>query len=130
MGGALHMAAISEGPARPPPTNDTDGQPEAHHDPFGVYRKRGGMGCPHCRNIGKIRTSQEVTPLIWDLYFACSHPGCNHSWKAQLSYLHGLSPSAVPDPEFADLPLRPMARAEVLRPEPPPEDDPAQLRMF
>jgi hypothetical protein len=99
-------------------------------DPFEDYRSRGGMRCPHCRHIATRRSSMEVTPLIWDVYYRCSHEGCGHTWKAQLSYTHGLSPSAVPDPDFSDLPMRPMARDDVVKPEPPPPDDPRQPRFF
>jgi len=124
MGGAvLHMS--SEPLASAPvsgPANDAD--------PFEDYRRRGGMRCPHCRHIANRRTSVEVTPLVWDVYYQCSHPGCNHSFKAQLSYSYGLSPSAVPNPDFADLPIRPMARDAVVKPDPPPPDDPSQPRLF
>ena len=122
MGGAvLHMPIEPQAPI---------GAPANDADPFADYRRRGGMRCPHCRHIANRRTSVEVTPLIWDVYYNCSHEGCGHTWKAQLSYTHGLSPSAVPDPQLADLPMRPMARDAVVKPDPPPPDDPNQPRLF
>ena len=109
---------------------DAESAAARERDLFRDNRKRGGARCPHCRNIGHIRSSAEVTPLVWDVYYNCTHPGCNHSWKAQLAYSYGLSPSAVPNPEFADLEMRPMPRADVVKPDPPPENDPNQPRLF
>jgi len=128
MGGALHIAAVSGAHEAATPTPAPGAANDA--DPFEDYRRRGSMRCPHCRHIANRRTSVEVTPLVWDVYFQCSHPGCSHSFKAQLSYSYGLSPSACPNPDFADLLIRPMSRDVVVKPDPPPPDDPNQPRLF
>jgi hypothetical protein len=96
---------------------------------FEDQRRRGSMRCPHCRSIANRRSSAEVTPTYWDIYYTCSDPRCGHTWKAALSYVYGLSPSAVPDPSL-DLPMRAATRAEVVKPELPPPDDPNQPRLF
>lgn len=116
----------------PPPAPTGELRPADRSDDteirFEDHRRRGGMRCPHCRSIANRRSSAEVTPLFWDIYYVCSDPRCGHTWKASLSYVYGLSPSAVPDPDL-DLPLRIVTREEVVRtgPEPP---DPNQPGLF
>jgi predicted RNA-binding Zn-ribbon protein involved in translation (DUF1610 family) len=65
--------------------------------------------CPHCGVPGIVRTSENETVLVQKKYMECRLPQCGHTWVAQMSYLHGLSPSGIPNPAI-DLPMRP-ARA-------------------
>ncbi len=60
-----------------------------------VKMQRGIMKCPVCRARSVIRDSEEVTPLVRDLYFICTNVDCGHTWKAQLGFVYTLSPSAI-----------------------------------
>lgn len=64
------------------------------------------MLCPHCNSASLIRNSDRVTPVAKDLYMNCLNTDCGHTWKAQISIVHTLSPSAMPDPEI-DIPMAP-----------------------
>lgn len=64
------------------------------------------MLCPHCNSRSLIRNSKLVTPVAKDLYMNCLNTDCGHTWKAQISIVHTLSPSAMPNPEI-DLPMAP-----------------------
>ena len=66
---------------------------------------RGIMRCPVCRAKSVIRDSEEVTPLVRDLYFICTNVDCGHTWKAQLGFVYSLSPSAIE--HDLDLPAAP-----------------------
>ncbi|OHC96407.1 MAG: hypothetical protein A2792_00225 [Sphingomonadales bacterium RIFCSPHIGHO2_01_FULL_65_20] len=73
--------------------------------PDSVKIQRGIMKCPACRGRSVIRDSEEVTPLVRDLYFICMNVDCGHTWKAQLGFVYSLSPSAIP--HDLDLPAAP-----------------------
>lgn len=49
------------------------------------------MRCPYCREPGRVRTSEEVTPLHRDVWFNCRNAKCGHTWKASLSFDHSIS---------------------------------------
>lgn len=84
--------------------------PLAAHVPSRGY----GMRCPHCKTPGEIRSSSDEIVTLRLIYFCCRNPACGHTWRSSMVYDFGLSPSAIPDPAL-DLPMRPLARAEVLR---------------
>lgn len=64
------------------------------------------MLCPHCNSPSLIRNSDRVTPVAKDLYMNCLNSDCGHTWKAQVSIVHTLSPSAMPNPEI-EIPMAP-----------------------
>ena len=124
MGGAAVQMSIDPPEGSPAPANDPA------DNPFFAYQwnARGDLRCPHCKAQAIRRTSREVTPTFREIFYVCGNAACGHTFKASLSYDYGLSPSAIPDPAV-DLPLRPLAREDVIKPDPPP-DDPSQPRLF
>jgi hypothetical protein len=60
--------------------------------------------CPHCRGPAKIRSSESITPLYRVLYFQCLDITCGHTYRAELTILETLVPSARPNPAIK-LPL-------------------------
>lgn len=71
-----------------------------------VRATRSLMLCPHCNGPSLIRHSLRITAVAKDLYMNCLNSDCGHTWKAQVSVVHTLSPSAMPDPEV-DIPMAP-----------------------
>ena len=64
------------------------------------YRSNRGlmMECPHCGEKAANRTSKTVTNTYRELYYVCFNEACGHTWKASLSFLYTVSPSAMPKP--------------------------------
>lgn len=52
--------------------------------------------CPHCDTPGAVRTSRQLTPTYKQFYFACRNESCGHSWLAELTVVHSITPSARP----------------------------------
>ena len=69
------------------------------------------MLCPHCRQVGNVRSSKELTPLFREVTFRCTNDMCGHCWVCDLIAVRTLSPSACPDPEIS----LPFARSVMLR---------------
>lgn len=89
--------------------------------------------CPVCNSSSRIRSSQQVTPLVKEYFCQCDNVDCGLTWKAQMSVIYALSPSAMFNPEV-DIPLAP---PEYRRKMYPPggrrsenDDDTDQLPMF
>lgn len=75
------------------PASDTPGKRRERGNQLPI---RGGlMKCPCCHSKAIIRDSEEITPLVRELYHICLNSECGHTWKAQLEYLYELSPSAI-----------------------------------
>lgn len=97
--------------------------------------RKGFVHCPHCNSPATIRTSEAITPTVKDLYLICLNPDCGHTWKAQLSGVYTLSPSAIPNPEIS-LPMAPEGTPRRRYPESArepgndPGHDPRQIPMF
>jgi hypothetical protein len=77
------------------------------------------MICPHCGHKSRIRSSTQITPIYRDIYYLCQNIVCGFSWKASLTLVHGISPSACPRPEL-DLPMYEVTKPAL--PAPKPED--------
>ena len=92
--------------------------------------RRGFIICPICNADGAIHDSDQPTPLVKDLYVSCSNVTCGHTWKAQLSFVYTVSPSAIEnDLELPQAP--PEFRRHVYPAGPPrPGPDPDQYDMF
>lgn len=56
--------------------------------------------CPHCRKAARVRTSREVTPTYRQLHIQCGNADCGHTFGAELTITHTISPSACPDPDL------------------------------
>jgi hypothetical protein len=76
--------------------------------------------CAHCRCIARVQSKKVVTPTYDELYFQCTNLMCGHTWKAALSFVHTISPSAEPR-EGLNLPIY----ARTGAPLPRPANDPA-----
>lgn len=79
-----------------------------------LARRNSDLRCPHCKMPGIRRSSQEVSVTLRQIFFSCPNPFCGHSWKASLTYDYGISPSAIPCPDMADLRLYMPPRDEVM----------------
>ena len=50
--------------------------------------------CKECGGKGRISSRDEVSPLYARLYCQCLDARCGHTWVAELSYSHTLTPSS------------------------------------
>lgn len=60
-----------------------------------------GMKCPHCGAWATVRSSEELSRTLRQLYFQCKDIECGHTWAASLEANRTISPSGKPDPEIA-----------------------------
>lgn len=58
--------------------------------------KRGTICCPQCNSDALIRDSDQETELTKALWIMCGNVDCGMTWKAQISFVYVLSPSAIP----------------------------------
>ncbi|MEB3754705.1 ogr/Delta-like zinc finger family protein [Acinetobacter sp. MD2(2019)] len=57
--------------------------------------------CPHCKkNLLKIRSSQQVHPLLKDIWLSCPNIFCAFTAKGHIEITHTCSASATPDPKI------------------------------
>ena len=86
--------------------------------------------CPKCEAPATIRDSERVTVTVKDLLCICSNPGCGHTFRCQICFVHTLSPGLIDRPDLS-LPVCP--RDQVSHVLPPPKsdaDDGLQISMF
>lgn len=50
--------------------------------------------CTSCAHKGRISSREEVSRMFVKLYCQCLDAKCGHTWVANLTYSHTLSPSA------------------------------------
>lgn len=50
--------------------------------------------CKECGGKGRIASRDELSLEFARLYCQCLSPSCGHTWVANLTYSHTLSPSA------------------------------------
>lgn len=110
-------------PASPPKRNIVSGD-----DP-NLRQRHSMIPCPHCHAPTLVRSSELVTPTSKDLYCLCLNPDCGATWKAQLSIVYMLSPSAMPRPGI-DIPMAPASLTRKTYFPPPPGYDTATRDMF
>ncbi|NMY37970.1 MULTISPECIES: ogr/Delta-like zinc finger family protein [unclassified Pseudomonas] len=68
--------------------------------------------CKECRSKGRITSSDQLDPTFVKLYCQCNSATCGHTWVANLTFSHTLSPSAqVVDSLIFDR-VRDMTRTE------------------
>ena len=59
---------------------------------------KASIACPHCRCAAQVRTSRAITRMYRQLHLACTNIDCGHTFAAELTVTHTISPSAMPDP--------------------------------
>jgi hypothetical protein len=80
--------------------------------------------------LGRVRSSRQLTPTYKQFYFECRNVACGHSWLAELTVVHSITPSAMPraglhlrmGPTFAQM-LRAAAEGAAGITGPPANDD-------
>lgn len=92
--------------------------------------KRGSIICPKCNASAGIHGGDHVTPLVKEIYCRCTNVTCGLTWKAQIAFVHVISPSAIAG--GPDLPPPPAGFKPTIYPAGPPgtPPDPGQLAMF
>lgn len=56
------------------------------------------MACPHCAAPARVRTSEQLSPLVRKSWHWCSNPACGHSFVTFTEIQCTLSPPAIPRP--------------------------------
>lgn len=73
-------------------------------------KRRAPARCPYCEAPGKIRTSEEVTLMVRDIYIDCTDPECGHRWKAKLEFEHSIAVPASAGQPREGIPIMPRLR--------------------
>ncbi len=60
---------------------------------------RHAIACPHCKSNARVRTSRGITSTYRQMSLECGNVECGHTFGAELTITHTISPSACPDPE-------------------------------
>lgn len=94
-----------------------------------IAPRRAFRRCPHCRAQAMIRSSEEVTLTVKQMSMICTNPDCGHTWVDQLTPVHTICPSQIPNPEVHIPPCPGGYERRHFRSTDPPED-PDQLQMF
>lgn len=94
-----------------------------------VRKRQNYMPCPHCNAPSRVRSSEMETRTIRNLYVQCQNVDCGFTWKAQLAIVHGLSPSAIPNPGV-DITMAPASLTRKTYFPPPDGFDPRQIDIF
>ncbi len=68
--------------------------------------------CKECRSKGRITTSEELSVQFVKLYCQCNSAVCGHTWVANLTFSHTLSPSAQAVDSLIFDRVREMSRAQ------------------
>lgn len=68
--------------------------------------------CKECRSKGRITTSEELSAQFVKLYCQCNSAVCGHTWVANLTFSHTLSPSAQAVDSLIFDRVREMTRAQ------------------
>lgn len=71
--------------------------------------------CPHCDTYARTNARKVLTPVYEERYFQCPNLLCGHTWKAGISFLCTISPSAMERTELA-LPLSERSKPALPRP--------------
>lgn len=115
-------------PAHPPAQKPKTRNVVTGDDP-NLRQRHSMIPCPHCHAPSYIRTSELVTPTTKDLFVLCMNPDCGFTWKAQMTIVYGLSPSAIPNPKVDIAPAPKDLIRKTYHP-PPPGFDPDQIDLF
>lgn len=65
--------------------------------------------CPHCGTAAVIRSSKQITPILWEHYCQCKNVECGFTFCGAFHIERELSPSSRPNPAIV-LPGRLKAR--------------------
>lgn len=66
-----------------------------------AHQSRIGIACPHCGGAARIRTSRALSPTYRQLSVGCIDPECGHTFGAELTITHTISPAARPNPNIS-----------------------------
>lgn len=93
--------------------------------------RRGTIICPVCNHDAGIRDSDQETELVKSLWIMCLNVDCGLTWKAQISFVYTISPSAIERPDLV-LPPPPPGYVRRIFPSGPPAaaPDPNQGSIF
>lgn len=72
-------------------------------------RKIPPIRCPHCHTGTRVRSSEQVTPLIREVRYLCDNDDCGHLFVAQIAIVRTVRRSLSPRPGI-DLPVLPHLR--------------------
>jgi len=67
------------------------------------------MMCPHCGLRARIRSSEQLTPVISKVYCQCNNANCGHQFTAIVELLNTTHRGRNPNPEFC-LPVSPKTK--------------------
>ncbi|WP_268799052.1 ogr/Delta-like zinc finger family protein [Pseudomonas huanghezhanensis] len=70
------------------------------------------VNCKECGSKGRIGSREELSAEFAKLYCHCSNAACGHTWVANLTFSHTLSPSAQAVDRLILDRLREMSRAQ------------------
>ena len=70
------------------------------------------IACPHCQEPTRSRSSRAVAPTYKQLNLQCTNVLCGATFGADLTITHGISPSAIPNPELQLKMVAPRRRAD------------------
>lgn len=68
--------------------------------------------CKECGGKGRIASRDELSMEFARLYCQCQSPTCGHTWVANLTFSHTLSPSAAAVDRLLFDRLRDLSRAQ------------------
>lgn len=69
------------------------------------------LACPHCLQPARVRSSRAMTTLIRQLYLNCTNVECGHTFAADITITHTISPPACPNPDVHLRQAPPRAKA-------------------
>lgn len=93
--------------------------------------RRGTITCPICNHDAGIRDSDQETELVKSLWIMCLNVDCGLTWKAQISFVYVISPSAIERDDVILPPPPPGYVRRIFPAGPPtPRPDPNQFDMF
>jgi len=86
------------------------------------------LRCPKCDTQAAIRRSERPTPTVTQMDCICSNTACGHTWRADIVFVHSISPGLIDRPDLA-LPVCPREDAVHVVP-PPRATDPSAPTFF
>ena len=63
-----------------------------------VANFRGSIDCPHCQGALRVRSSRREVATLKLVNWQCSNVECGATFAGRIEITHGISPSAIADP--------------------------------
>lgn len=57
-----------------------------------------GMGCPHCQQRLRVRSSRQLEPTYRQLTYQCLNVACGAIFGGEMTITHQINAGAAPDP--------------------------------